>query len=490
MEAKQGMAEISKSKMLIGWDKADVTPSGVVSLQGQFHVRLGSEIHDPLTATVLALGSTDGTEQAVIVSLDAVGVSEHVINGCREFAAQRLPGLDPAKFFISATHTHTAPDQPGDDPFSTRPPGLGAEVMSGEEYGDMLVEKIGGAVINAWNNRRPGALSWGHGYAVIGFNRRVSYIDGSTKMYGKTDTPEFSHVEGYEDHGVDMLFTYDSGHELTGMLLNVPCPSQCTEGAYYVSADFWHETREAIRARHGDKLYILPQCGAAGDQSPRTMVGRAAAARMMELKGYGDEYNLARRRDIAEKICAAVTEALPLVSGDIRDEIEFRHVVEKLVLPSRRVSEGDLELARREVKAAQSKLDQMGDIPTSSYEYSSAFRWRNFHQAVISLHGDQQNGRRLSMPVESHCLRIGDAAMCTNPFELYLDYGMRIKAVSKAVQTFVVQLAGAGTGCYLPSERAMRGGDYGAYIASAQVGPDGGKELVARQVETINSFFI
>jgi len=41
--------------------------------------------------------------------------------------------------------------------------------------------------------------------------------------------------------------------------------------------------------------------------------------------------------------------------------------------------------------------------------------------------------------------------LATNPFELFLDYGMRIKARSKALQTFVVQLACDSSG-YLPTQ--------------------------------------
>jgi hypothetical protein len=40
---------------------------------------------------------------------------------------------------------------------------------------------------------------------------------------------------------------------------------------------------------------------------------------------------------------------------------------------------------------------------------------------------------------EIHVLRIGDAVICTNQFELFTDYGTRIQARSKALQTFVVQ---------------------------------------------------
>jgi hypothetical protein len=74
--------------------------------------------------------------------------------------------------------------------------------------------------------------------------------------------------------------------------------------------------------------------------------------------------------------------------------------------------------------------------------------------------------------------------MVTSPFELYLDYGLQIKARSPAAQTLVVQLA-AGRGLYLPTERAVRGGHYGAHPVVAPVGPAGGSELVETTLEMI-----
>ncbi|MFZ2657326.1 MAG: hypothetical protein WAX69_20490 [Victivallales bacterium] len=64
---------------------------------------------------------------------------------------------------------------------------------------------------------------------------------------------------------------------------------------------------------------------------------------------------------------------------------------------------------------------------------------------------------------------------------------MRIKARSKAVQTFIIQLAGNGS--YLPTERAMRGGGYGAYVASTPIGPDGGQMIVEECLKNIDELF-
>jgi hypothetical protein len=79
------------------------------------------------------------------------------------------------------------------------------------------------------------------------------------------------------------------------------------------------------------------------------------------------------------------------------------------------------------------------------------------------------------LPFEVHVLRLGEVALATNPFEYYLDFGIRIKARSPAVQTFLVQLAGAGT--YVPSERSVAGRSYGSVPASTPIGPEGGCEL-------------
>ncbi len=91
------------------------------------------------------------------------------------------------------------------------------------------------------------------------------------------------------------------------------------------------------------------------------------------------------------------------------------------------------------------------------------------------------------MPVEVQVTRIGDMIIASNPFELYLDYGIRILAQSPAVQTFIVQLAGSGT--YLPTRRSIAGGAYGAVPASTLFGPEGGDELVQQTLNMIHSLW-
>jgi hypothetical protein len=107
-------------------------------------------------------------------------------------------------------------------------------------------------------------------------------------------------------------------------------------------------------------------------------------------------------------------------------------------------------------------------------------------KAVIARYHEQDKQPELEM--ELHVLRLGNVVFATNPFELYLDFGQRIRARSAAEQTFIVQLC-AGTGGYLPSYRAEQLGGYGGLIINGNVGSDGGGMLVDETVKSINRMF-
>lgn len=79
-------------------------------------------------------------------------------------------------------------------------------------------------------------------------------------------------------------------------------------------------------------------------------------------------------------------------------------------------------------------------------------------------------------------------ALITNPFELYTDYALRIKARSPAVQTSVVQLT-SDCHAYLPTE--ARGGRwwYSARIDDGVIGPEGGRQLVEESVRILKSLW-
>jgi hypothetical protein len=421
--------------LYVGWARVDITPERPVALIGQLHKRISQKVRDPLTATALALetrGDDGGREQAILISCDLLFIRKSVQDRLRQIVKDRLPDFDIERLFLNATHTHTGPGFSDRDFGSLYDVSKDEGVITASEYADFFVERAARIAVEAWRSRRPGGMSWALGHAVVGWNRRAHYFDGSSVMYGKTNRPDFANLEGTEDHGVEMLFFWDQDKAPTGIVVNIACTAQETEGISEVSADFWHEVRLEIRRRLARDIFILPQCAAAGDNSPHLLFRTRAEEIMRQRRG------LSSRQEIARRIASAVEDSLPLAKQDTQASIVFKHAVVKVDLPPQ-------------------------EPPTVPFYTTDPVA-----------------------PIEFHVLRLGDIAMATNPFELYLDYGLRIKARSPAVLTFLVQLSCQHCG-YLPTQKGVEGGGYSA--DKFVVGPQGGQVLVGETVKQLNALW-
>ena len=147
---------------------------------------------------------------------------------------------------------------------------------------------------------------------------------------------------------------------------------------------------------------------------------------------------LSRRKELARRIANAVDDVMPLAKTNVQNRAVFRHTVAKVDLPEH-----------------QPKVEPFYETDT--------------------VH-----------PIEFHVLRLGEVALATNPFELYLDYATRIEARSPAVLTMLVQLSGAGVG-YLPTAKGVQGGGYSA--DKFVVGPEGGQVLVEETVKRLRGLW-
>ncbi|HBE41075.1 MAG TPA: hypothetical protein DDW27_07710 [Bacteroidales bacterium] len=497
--------KVRSGNLRIGWAAADISPERPVLVAGQFHARVMENILDPITVTALALeyGTGSLSEKVILISCDIVSISDGTRDGSpdnlrdnvRKLLKSSMPELNSEQILLNATHTHTAP-LVSSAPDSRSVYGVELDVMSPAECQKYIAERIAGAAEEAWKNRKPGGISFGLGHAVVGHNRLTVDMDGRSTMYKGTNTPDFSHMEGYEDHSVNLLFTWDNKAKLTGVVINVPCPSQVTEGLFSISADYWHETRMEIRRRLGKNIYILPQCSAAGDQSPHVMIGEKAEIRMQKLMfpdniESGDR-TVTHRKQIAIRIADAVTSVFPYMKNNIDWDPVFKHIVERVELSRRLIGIEDVNNAIKESETYREQYNKLlleiqnnPDIKQKSRWYTEISRIHTLMKRGQSVKERYEMERLQSkMPIEVHVLRIGDIVIATNPFELYLDYGMRIKGRSPAVQTFIVQLTGSGS--YLPPYRSVAGGSYGAVPASTLMGPEGGQELVEKTLEMIN----
>jgi len=458
-----GGAAVHAAELHIGAATISITPDQPVALSGQMRTRISQRVDSPVIASVLVLESREDSrslEQAIMVACDLVAIREGLIDGVRAKLKERLPEVDPQKVFLSATHTHTAPETI-EGQYHLPESGI----MRPEAYSQFLTDRVVQAIEQAWRARRPGSVGWGLGHAVVAQNRLAVSRDGQSKMYGPTAAATFDRFEGYEDHGVEVLCFWDGADKLIATAINLACPAQEVEGKSTVSADFWHPVREDLRGQFGDQLVVLGWTGAAGDQSPHLMFRTGAEERMRNLRG------LDRLQEISRRIVAAWQEAYAGAVKEKHADAPLVHRIETLELPVRQVTQ-------EEALAAKIKAAEVANDPDSLWI-------RSWHQKVVDRFERQKPGDVYH--TEIHVLRLGDVAIATNPFELYTDYGVRMKARSPALQTFVIQLAGPGT--YLATERGTAGGSYGAVIQSNTVGPEGGRVLVERTLEVIGELW-
>jgi hypothetical protein len=105
-------------------------------------------------------------------------------------------------------------------------------------------------------------------------------------MYGVGDK-DFSHYEGTDDNKVGMLFFWDTNRKLTGIVINTVATAQVTDGTNFISADFYHEARQAIKEKYGRDTYVFFQVGTAGDITPANheYIYRRAENIMLRRKG-------------------------------------------------------------------------------------------------------------------------------------------------------------------------------------------------------------
>jgi hypothetical protein len=150
----------------------------------------------------------------------------------------------------------------------------------------------------------------------------------------------------------------------------------------------------------------------------------------------------------------------------------------KLDLPLRRVTPKEYEASLAVIKSFAEKLT--GDI-----NYADNARLQ-IHSGNVGRYWLQQTMDMFT--IEMHVLRLGDIAIATNPFELFLNYGNQIRARSLAKQTFLIQLS-CGSFNYLPTEKAEKGSHYSAFIGSGMAGHEAGNLLVRKTLSEINKLF-
>lgn len=492
------------SNIKFGWSEVSIVPEGRrIELIGQFYERISGEVETPIAVTALAVEC--GNEHMVWVGCDLTFTSHHLLRAVRKVLPSNC-GFDKDRLIISATHSHTTvgyadPTDSFSDAWKTlnylKPDHINyvplahddsPDILRDEEAKAFLAEKIAKAAIEAWNNRSEGTYACGFGRAAVGMCRRACYDDGSAKMWGDTTGANFTELESGNDSGIELMFTYDTSKNLTGIIANIACPSQVLEHQSVISSDYMGKVRGKIQEKYGKDVAFLGLLSPAGDMCPRDLIRWVDSpvckndpninhARLIERRADPSMFDINGCEKVAKRVVNEICWALDDVTEYVT-EATMEHKNLTVDMPLRRVTIEEYLNAKKIIEEffANCKTD-------INYEDNARMQ---IYGGILARYEIQQTID--VYPIEVHVIRLGDIAFATNPYELFLNYGNQIRARSFAKQTFLAQLS-CGSFGYLPTEKAERGSHYSAFVGSGTAGHVGGEMLVRKTVQEINKMF-
>ncbi len=496
------------NKVKIGWSKKEFSLNEPVDINGQMYMRRCYGIHDPLLAVAVVIDGGEGNDAVIFCSLDVTVLRGGIIEGIQKSVKEKCSEIPVENIILNATHTHSSMNITTEaEQFPD-----GSPLFNSLKTRPHIIGKATEAIIEAWNNRKEGGIAFGYGYAVVAHSRRSTYLEdmgvvepnpvapnGHAVMYGKSNKPEFAGYEAGADHFLNALYTLDKDDKLTGVIINVPCPSQLSEHFYQLSADFWNEVRVEVAKEFGEDVYVLPQCAAAGDLSPRILHYRDAQRRRFEYKyGVPDDYDgkivttegeyikvMGERRDIAERIIESVKEIYSWAKKDIRKSFPVRHETKVLDLKRRMITDEEAEWLRNNIENLKNQIPDISTTPKEEVNAAisryNSIKGRN--ERALTRYGNQNE--QPTLPSRIHCVQIGDIAFVTERFELFMDFMHRVQARSPFIQTFVVQLAGEENGNYLATNKGIANKGYSASLFDNMVSAEGGQQIVEAWLEIL-----
>lgn len=413
----------------------DITPSEPLNIAGQMDVRNGEYVHDPLTVNAVVFAQED--TRVALVSCDLClmpdDLAREIQGKCEE-----AYGIPASSVLISCTHTHVAP--------------MTSDTLlvgkTNPAFLQKLTKSIVDAIGQALENMEDVELYAGAGWIdQMGFNRRGYHADGSVDMYYGCWNDDFSGLEGPRDGEVGVIFAERPDGSLKFVIPSFSTHPNSLESESFYSADVVGAVRNHIRMVLGKDVDVIYLTGAAGDTAPSDLESK-------EQYWRGEE-------------------------GWKRSGMYLGSEIVKVIASTTK------PMADPELKLVQS----IEKIPIREYNDIVAPDWLGDYFLKAKADWPRMLKEESPVDVRISVIRIGDAAICTNPAELYVAHGLTIKKGSPAKVTLVSELCDGCVG-YVPTKEAFTHGGYSTYpVSTSKLSEDAGDIISATTIKHLKSAF-
>jgi len=446
------------TSLTVGFAERDITPDPGMEVPGGYVKDHIPEIHDP--CKVRAAVFDDGQSRVALVGLDALIVPRHLVLAARERIHAEC-GMRPEAVLIGASHNHSAGPigmvQPGQfDDASPLIKKLAYEVSSTADpvYLRRVQEEIVTAVCHADRCRVEARCGFGVGKEdKVSFNRRLRMKNGLTYSHPGQGNPDIVSYAGPIDPQVGVVGAWDKTGRLLGCIVNFACHATTNPAGF--SANWIYYLEKTVRGAMGEDLPVVFLQGCCGD-----------ITQIDNLSPYAFPPGEKWAQIVGSSVGAEVVKVLVNIPSSDEISLDART---KLWSIKRRLPSTDH--VRRSYELMQKNLKQVD--PT---------QWVFAKETVLL---DTILAKEPAVEVEVQAIQIGPAVFLSNPGELFVEYGLELKARCGFPFTFPVELANGSVG-YVPTEEAFgpHGGGYETRLTSySNLEVSAGRQIVRAGLE-------
>jgi len=445
-------ATAGPDSLQVGMAEIDITPPIGYRMAGYFDERLSTGMHDPLKAKAIVL--RQGGQQAALVFCDLVGPSLNVTRKARAQASSAT-GIPFTNIVIAATHSHTGPlfdDVRRDDFHREAVAKYGFDPEEKIDYPAFLTSQLVRVIVKARANLQPSEVDAGIATQLgLAFNRRYYMKNGKVTFNPGQLNPNIVGPAGPVDPDLGILLVKNAKHaKPTGGLTVFAMHADTTGGTEY-SADYPYAIQQTLRQAFGSNYISVFGAGTCGN------INHINVSKKEPVKGF----------DVAQKlgdtIGATVLADVPNLKPITQPNLAVRDKI--LMLPMQTVTP-------RQIAEARVIVERMTDTNM------------NFYAKVQAVKAVDLAQRGTNYPAEIQVFRLdSDTAIVCLPAEIFVEFGLAIKAASPFKKTMVITICNDRPS-YVPTLKAFKEGSY--EVINSRLAPGSGEAMVEAAIKMLN----